>query len=391
VILSGTVGTGGYYTSPVILGILGGAALEAKIVYNPGGGACPGTGCERIEDYTTPVTIAADANVEIRVGNDTLPITVKVDQTAPTVSAIFPGTGVYQIGDIVSVSCTFSDEGSSGLVTRSCGAPGPGPTTLDTSTLGDKTFVVSATDGAGNVSTRTYTYSVRDLTKPVITSVSPLPTGTYDLGQLVNITCSFSDSGGSLLATVRCGSATATNVGANQKSITTALDTTTPGPKTFVVSATDGAGNSTSTSYSYTVRDYYTCDPAGDGVTTAGDIVGCAAKINGDGTATLSVLVAGTIDTTGTQYRLLLATAPNQSGTLVKWSAGSISGKPLMSAGVSTSNPSRLDFKVSLASVGVPAGGTLYWAAQTQSGEKAKPSAGFLDTAPNSGYFQLRT
>ena len=222
-----------------------------------------------------------------------------------------------------------------------------------------------------------------DVSAPEIT-ISPNPDGvTYDLNQVVEITCDFADTG-SGLESVTCGSAT----GTNEAQLTATLDTSTPGEASFVVSATDAAGNVTTTTYTYTVGDTYVCDAPTDGATRNGDIWKCATEVNdADRTAVLSIIVTGRIDNT-TQYRLRVASDSAQKGTLVKYSDGSISGQPLLSA---TPSGSRLDFTIDLDRVGVASGETLYWAAETQSGEKGKPSAGFLDTAPDTGYFTLAT
>ena len=244
-----------------------------------------------------------------------------------------------------------------------------------------------------------------DTTKPTATATAvPLGTspelstnflGTYDLKQVVGVTCAYGDAG-SGLEIVKCGSVS----GTNQTSLTDKLDTLTSTSasetRSFVVYAKDKAGNETTTTYTYKVGDTYVCDPSTDGVTDNGDIVRCATRVDTNARrATLSIIVEGTIDAT-TQYRLRVASAPNQTGTLVKYAGGSITGKPLVSA---TPTGSRLDFVIDLNNVGVAPGGTLYWAAETQSGEKGKPSAGFLDVAPNTsptpwpgsvnGYFAL--
>jgi hypothetical protein len=140
------------------------------------------------------------------------------------------------------------------------------------------------------------------------------------------------------------------------------------------------------------VRDPF-CDPAGDAVRADGndDIIKCATVVNADRTATISIIVAGQISTSKLQYRLDLATSPTQNGAQVKWSEGKITGRQLRSARINQTDPSRLDFVVDLARIGVAPGGTLYWSAAVQSGEKGQAGAGFLDRAPNVGYFSTPT
>ena len=304
VILSGTEGDGGIYTSPVILGIIGAAAADAEVSLDGEGGP--------FEPYTDPITIDEDSSVVVKVGDDTIgPFEVTVDVDAPT--AI----------------------------------------------------------------------------------VAPNPDGqTYDLDEVVEVVCTFADSG-SGLASVTCGSETVENPIADNNGevvVTTSLDTSTTGPKTFVVAATDLAGNTTSTTSTYDVRDPF-CDPVGDAVRADGDddIIKCATVVNADRTATISIIVAGQISSSKLQYRLDLATGPNQSGAQVKWSEGKTTGRQLISADINETDPSRLDFVVDLDRIGVAPGGTLYWSAAVQSGEKGKAGAGFLDRAPDGGYFSVPT
>lgn len=77
-----------------------------------------------------------------------------VDVTKPTVSS--PHDGIeYKLGQPVDALFTCTDEeGGSGI------AACEGPTALDTSTVGAKTFQVKATDEAGNEHTETISYKV---------------------------------------------------------------------------------------------------------------------------------------------------------------------------------------------------------------------------------------
>ena len=309
VILAGTQGNGGYYTSPVILGVLGGTPADLVKVYI-NGSATP-------FDPNGTITISIPkASVKIMIGDDDeVNFDVVVDDVFPEASVILP---------------------------------------------------TPATN--------------RDL-------------GTFDLNSSVPVTCMFGDAG-SGVASKSCGGVNGTEA---------FLTTTASGNNLqFVVTATDLAGNTTTTIYTYSVRDSYVCDSATDGLTPAGNIWKCASKINpvvnGKRTATVSIIVTGQIDPNGTQYRLRVASSASQTGTLVKWvgsgsltAPGSISGKPLVSASIpnATTTANRLDFVIDLGSVGVASGGTLYWAAETQSGEKGKAGAGFLDTAPDTCYFKL--
>jgi hypothetical protein len=321
---------------------------------------------------------------------------VVLDRVAPTATASPASGGTYNFGAAVAITCAFADTGGSGLKSVQCGDTiGTNAAslsyTLNTSTLGTKTIKVSATDVANNAYSFDYTYVVVDTVKPTI-AVSPASGGTYTLGSTQVVTCTFADSGGSALASVNCGSGAVAVSGNGPITKTQTLDTSSLGAKSFIVSAVDGSGNSASMTYNYTVTDTWDCDPAGDSSIASADIVRCAAKTNGDGTATLSIVVKGSIDFKGTKYSLRLASSKSSTGTAVTWvgsgsatAPGTISGKPLIAASISPSDSSRIDFKVRISDVGCKIGDDLYWSAEVKSGSSV------LDKAPNSGYFELHT
>jgi hypothetical protein len=90
----------------------------------------------------------------------------------------------------------------------------------------DLTFCVTSADVAGNTSTQCVAYSV--LEQPTITVTSPIEP-IYELGSLVTVEYSCSDA-----ATCTAGVASGSP-----------LDTSTPGLKSFTVTATDKVGNTT--------------------------------------------------------------------------------------------------------------------------------------------------
>jgi hypothetical protein len=66
----------------------------------------------------------------------------------------------------------------------------------------------------------------------------------------------------------------------------------------------------------------------------AGDIVGCSAVATGYGTATVTLQMGAPVAIDGgIQYRLELSDDLNSSGSQVKWSGGKSTGKALKSAG----------------------------------------------------------
>ena len=82
-----------------------------------------------------------------------------------------------------------------------------------------------------------------DATDPTVDLVRPADGASYDVGDVLTAAYTCADTGGSGLA-----SCTGTQPDGGN------VDTTTPGTRTFSVTATDGAGNTTTTTATYTVR-----------------------------------------------------------------------------------------------------------------------------------------
>jgi hypothetical protein len=192
-----------------------------------------------------PVTVTVTARDH--AGNEavaTSTVTV-VDETKPTATLTTPADGaVYDRGEQVTADYACADEpNGSGL--DSCVGDVPVGDDVDTSTLGDHTFTVTATDNAGNTDSAVAHYTVVDATPPAISVSSPGGGAVYELGQLVtaNYACTDEDGGSGLAScsgTVPNGSA---------------VDTASVGQKSFKVEATDNAGNPSSKTVSYTVVD----------------------------------------------------------------------------------------------------------------------------------------
>jgi hypothetical protein len=69
----------------------------------------------------------------------------------------------------------------------------------------------------------------------------------------------------------------------------------------------------------------------------------------------------------------------------VKWSGGKTTGAALKSVDV---NGNSIAFEIELSRLKL-SGSTLYWSAAIQDGVSGQPNAGFLDFAPDNGYFAL--
>jgi hypothetical protein len=90
-------------------------------------------------------------------------ISFKADSDAPTVNITRPADGAsYKVGQVVNANYKCADKGKgSGLA--SCVGTVPFGAPIDTSSAGNHTFTVTATDVAGNVTTETVTYNVRSV------------------------------------------------------------------------------------------------------------------------------------------------------------------------------------------------------------------------------------
>jgi hypothetical protein len=86
--------------------------------------------------------------------------TVKIDSKAPSVRFVAPYIGrTYTLNQVVPANYTCLDIEQSLIAT--CVGPIPNGTPIDTSSIGTKTFSVTATDNAGNSATLVATYYVK--------------------------------------------------------------------------------------------------------------------------------------------------------------------------------------------------------------------------------------
>ena len=170
------------------------------------------------------------------------------DVTSPTIEIATPADGATYVRDsevLAAYGCA-DEVGGSGLA--SCDGTVAVGSPVDTSTLGDHTFAVTAADNEGNTRTKTVTYHVvrpRDVSAPVITISRPVDGATYLVGDgvLANYSCADEPDGSGLAAcdgTVPDGKP---------------IDTSSAGTKTFVVHAADNEGNTSSASVTYTVQN----------------------------------------------------------------------------------------------------------------------------------------
>jgi hypothetical protein len=195
----------------------------------------------RLGDVAVAVTARDNAGNQTTVRHT---VTV-VDETKPEVTLTTPADGaVYKRGEHVAADYSCADE-PNGSGMESCVGDVADGADIDTSTLGEHTFAVQATDRAGNTGSKSATYTVVDATAPDITVTTPASGAVYGLGEQVTADYACADEeGGSGLATC-----TGTAVDG------AAVDTSSVGEKSFTVEATDNAGNAASKKVSYTVVD----------------------------------------------------------------------------------------------------------------------------------------
>lgn len=162
-----------------------------------------------------------------------------LDVTVPTVRIHSPADGAtYEHHQVVAADFDcVDDDGGSGIAPGYCEGTTEAGSPIDTSTLGAHTWTVTATDRSGNVTTRTVSYQVVDVTAPTVSS--PHDGIEYKLGQEVPATFTCTDEEG--------GSGVMECAGPES------LDTSSVGAKTFTVTTTDAAGNSRTQEFGYQV------------------------------------------------------------------------------------------------------------------------------------------
>jgi hypothetical protein len=175
-------------------------------------------------------------------------VTALPDQADPVIELRRPVDGAtYGRGEVVEADFACEDEpGGSGLA--SCTGTRPSGAAIDTSTLGDHTFTVTAADAAGNTDSVTHTYTVADRTSPTVTLTTPGDGASYARGAVVaaDFTCADEIGGTGLRNFGSCQGPVA--IGAP-------IDTWTLGDHSFTATAVDAAGNVGATTHVYTVLE----------------------------------------------------------------------------------------------------------------------------------------
>ena len=143
------VGTSG---SPAITGVTGSGSTWTVT-------ASTGSGDWALEVNLTTKTGIADAAGN-PLANTLLGKIYQIDHVVPTISLTRPAAAaMYTLGQSVSASFACADELLGTGIATCVGSKANGAA-IDTSTIGSKSFTVTALDRAGNSTTKTVTYSV---------------------------------------------------------------------------------------------------------------------------------------------------------------------------------------------------------------------------------------
>ena len=184
----------------------------------------PGQGIVDVTAYTV-------AGPSLHVATDSFTFGPSETIASPVAGASYTQTQALT----AAYSCAASTPGTPG-----CSATVPNGGTIDTSSVGQHQFSVTAIDDNGVSSTTTSTYTV--VAPPTVAISSPADGGVYTRGQV--LTAAF---GCATSAPVAIASCTAPVANASP------IDTATPGAYKFTASATDSNGIASTTTVTYRV------------------------------------------------------------------------------------------------------------------------------------------
>jgi large repetitive protein len=163
---------------------------------------------------------------------DTTPPALTLTSTPPSVTAMTDAQFAFTAVGAATVSCQLD-----GAAATACTSP----TSYSGLAESTHTFTLRGTDAAGNTATKSYTWTV-DATPPAVT----LTATPSNPSNSASASFSFTAAGATTTCSIDGGAAAACTSPATYTSLA-------DGSHTFAVNATDGAGNTSSQSYTWTI------------------------------------------------------------------------------------------------------------------------------------------
>ena len=163
---------------------------------------------------------------------DTTPPALTLTSTPPSVTAMSDAQFAFTAVGAQTVTCQLDAAAASACTS---------PTSYSGLGEGTHTFTLRGTDAAGNTATKTYTWTVDDTPPAVTLTATP-----SNPSSSASASFSFSAPGATTTCSIDGAAATACT---SPKSYASLAD----GSHTFTVTATDGAGNMSSQSYTWTI------------------------------------------------------------------------------------------------------------------------------------------
>jgi CSLREA domain-containing protein len=241
-----SVGTGGWTATTVTVTATATDALSGVAsVTMTATGAGPAT--KTVAGHTATLTVAAEGVTTVastatdNAGNQSAAVstTVRIDRAAPVINC--PAAPTTWFGGNQSFSCTASDAASGLANAADASFTLTTSVTAGTETASAATGSRAVCDNAGNCVTAQMTGIKIDRKAPAISVTTPAAGAVYDVGSAVTAAFTCTDGGS---GTATCAGTVASG---------SRIATSTPGSKTFTVTATDNVGNTVTSTVAYAV------------------------------------------------------------------------------------------------------------------------------------------